>query len=89
MDYAAVLRQYNRYGHGLSMREFREDEGYDYWKFCKLAREGQIELEAKSGGDRKPGFAEVSPDGSQSEKKRSGIGKLTIIHYFCSMALTV
>lgn len=66
VDYAAALRQYNRYGHGRSMRKFCEDEGYDYWKFCKLAREGQMELEAKSGADRKPGFVEVAPDGSQS-----------------------
>ena len=66
VDYAAALRQYNRYGRGRSMRKFCEDEGYDYWKFCKLAREGQIEMESKSGADKKPGFIEVTPDGSQS-----------------------
>ncbi len=64
MDYAA-LRQYNRYGRGHSMRKFCEDEGYDYWKFCKLARKGQIELESKSGADKKPGFVEVAPDGTR------------------------
>ncbi len=66
VDYAAALRQYSRYGRGRSMKRFCEDEGYDYWKFCRLAREGQIELESKSGADKKPGFIEVTPDGSQS-----------------------
>lgn len=36
VDYAAVLRQYHRYGRGRSMKKFCDDEGYDYWKFCKL-----------------------------------------------------
>lgn len=67
VDYAAALRQYNRYGHGRSMKKFCEDEGYDYWKFCKLAREGQIEMGAKSGADKRPGFVEVNPDGTQSQ----------------------
>ena len=67
VDYAAALRQYNRYGHGRSMKKFCEDEGYDYWKFCKLAREGQIEMGAKSGADRRSGFIEVNPDGTQSQ----------------------
>lgn len=49
VDYAAALRQYNKYGRGRSMKKFCEDEGYDYWKFCKLAREGQIEMESKTG----------------------------------------
>ena len=66
VDYAAALRQYNRYGHGRSMKKFCEDEGYDYWKFCELAREGQIEMGAKSGADKRPGFIEVNPDGTQS-----------------------
>ena len=67
VDYAAALRQYNRYGHGRLMKKFCEDEGYDYWKFCKLAREGQIEMGAKSGTDNThPGFIEVKPDGTQS-----------------------
>ena len=49
------------------MKKFCEDEGYDYWKFCKLAREGQIEMGgAKSGTDRRLGFIEVNPDGTQS-----------------------
>ena len=38
VDYAAALRQYQKYGRGRSMKKFCEDEGYDYWKFCKLAR---------------------------------------------------
>lgn len=44
VDYAAALRQYHRYGRGRSMKKFCEDEGYDYWKFCKLAREGLSEM---------------------------------------------
>ena len=67
VDYAAALRQYNRYGRGRSMKKFCEDEGYDYWKFCKLAREGQIEMGVKSGADKRPGFIEVNPDGTQSQ----------------------
>lgn len=44
VDYAAALRQYQKYGRGRSMKKFCKDDGYDYWKFCKLAREGQIEM---------------------------------------------
>ena len=66
VDYAEALRQYNRYGRGRSMKKFCEDEGYDYWKFCKLARDGQIDLNARSGED-KPGFVEVKPDGAVAQ----------------------
>lgn len=48
------------------MKKFCEDEGYDYWEFCLLAREGQLEMESKSGTDKRPGFIEVNPDGTQS-----------------------
>lgn len=48
------------------MKKFCEDEGYDYWKFCKLAREGQIEMGSKTGTDKRAGFIEVNPDGTQS-----------------------
>ena len=66
VDYAAALRQYNKYGRGRSMKKFCEDEGYDYWKFCKLAREGQAEMVSKSGTSGHPGFIEVNPDGTHS-----------------------
>ena len=66
VDYAAALRQYNRYGRGRSMKKFCEDEGYDYWKFCKLAREGQIDLNARSG-EVKPGFVEGKPYGAVAQ----------------------
>lgn len=66
VDYAAALRQYNKYGRGRSMKKFCEDEGYDYWKFCKPAREGQIEMGSKTGTDKRSGFIEVNPDGTQS-----------------------
>lgn len=65
VDYAAALRQYQKCGRGRSMKKFCEDEGYDYWKFCKLAREGQIEMASKSGADKRPGFIEVNPDVQQ------------------------
>ncbi len=45
------------------MKKFCEDEGYDYWKFCKLAREGQMEIWSKTGTDKRSGFIEVNPDG--------------------------
>ena len=67
VDYAAALRQCQRYGRGRSMKKFCEDEGYDYLKLCKLAREGQAEMTVKSGADKKPGFIEVNPDGTQSQ----------------------
>lgn len=50
VDYAAALRHYSRYGRGRSMRKFSEDEGHDYWKFCKYARSGQAELNIRAGG---------------------------------------
>lgn len=70
VDYAAALRQYHRYGRGRSMKKFCEDEGYDYWKFCKLAREGQSEMDAKIIADKHPVFIEVNPDGTQSSVQR-------------------
>ena len=49
------------------------DEGYDYWKFCKLAREGQSEMDARIIADKHPVFIEVNPDVPQSsvQRKRS------------------
>ena len=38
-QFAAALRQYQYYSHGRSLRKFCEDEGLDYQKFCKYARE--------------------------------------------------
>ena len=70
VDYAAALRQYHRYGRGRSMKKFCEDEGYDYWKFCKLAREVQSEMDAKNIADKHPVFIEVNPDGTQSSVQR-------------------
>ena len=29
------------------MKRFREYEGYDYWKFCKLASEDRLEMEPR------------------------------------------
>ena len=52
------------------MKKFCEDEGYDYWKFCKLAREGQSEMDAKIIADKHPVFIEVNPDVPQSSVQR-------------------
>lgn len=38
-QFAAALRQYQYYSHGRSIRKFCDDEGLDYAKFCKYARE--------------------------------------------------
>lgn len=70
VDYAAALRQYHRYGRGRSVKKFCEDEGYDYWKFCKLAREGQSEMDAKIIANKHPVFIEVNPDVPQSSVQR-------------------
>ncbi len=43
VDYTAALRQFRQYGKGRSMRQFCEDEGYDYKKFCKFSRCGARE----------------------------------------------
>ena len=64
-DYAAALLQYRRFSRGRSMRQFCDDEGYDYNKFCRYAREGEKER----GVESEPGvFLEVSsPDTQPSD----------------------
>jgi len=60
-DYAAALRHYQRYHHGRSMRRYCEEEGYDYAKFCKYARE------AMDADKSEPAtFLEVPPECSSS-----------------------
>lgn len=51
------------------MKKFCEDEGYDYWKFCKLAHEGKLEMETKSITENQPGFIEVNVYDPQSPAK--------------------
>lgn len=51
------------------MKKFCEEEWYDYWKFCKLSREGQSEMDAKIIADKHPVFIEVNPD-SRTQKLR-------------------
>lgn len=56
-QFAAALRQYQYYSHGRSLRKFCEDEGLDYQKFCKYAREhGPV-----SDAGRQPGSADALP----------------------------
>ena len=51
------------------MKKFCEDEGYDYW-ICKLAREGQSDMDAKIIADKHSVFIEVNPDVTQSSVQR-------------------
>jgi len=68
VDYAAALRHYQHYHHGRSMRRYCEDEGYDYAKFCKFARE------AMSAEHNEPAtFLEVPPDGPSSAESMPGV----------------
>ena len=39
------------------MKRFCEDEGYDYWKFCKLASEDQKEMEQQKTSLKIKGLA--------------------------------
>jgi len=67
-DYASALKQYRKYSRGRSMRQFCEDEGYDYAKFCRYAREGEKEQAI----DREPStFLEISA-GSDSAGQPCG-----------------
>lgn len=78
VNYAAALRQYHRYGRGRSMKKFCEEEGYDYWKFCKLSREGQSEMDAKIIADKHSVFIEVNPDGRTLKLKGLVAGSLRL-----------
>jgi len=67
-DYASALKHYRKYSRGRSMRQFCEDEGYDYTKFCRYAREGEKEQAI----DREPStFLEISPE-SESAGRSCG-----------------
>lgn len=52
------------------MKKFCEEEGDDYWKFCKLSREGQNEMDAKIIADKHPVFIEENPDGRTQKLKK-------------------
>ncbi len=56
VDYTAALRQFRQFGRGRSMRQFCEDEGYDYKKFCKFSRCGAREqdIQLNKLEDRQP-----------------------------------
>ncbi|MCI2059993.1 MAG: hypothetical protein LKJ87_03905 [Bacteroidales bacterium] len=58
------------------MKKFCKEEGYDYWKFCKLSREGQSEMDAKIIADKHPVFIEVNPDGWTQKLKGLATGSL-------------
>lgn len=60
------------------MKKFCEEEGYDYWKFCKLAREGLSEMDAKIIADKHPVFIEVNPDGRTQKLKGLVAGSLRL-----------
>lgn len=60
------------------MKKFCEEEGDDYWKFCKLSREGQSEMDAKIIADKHPVFIEVNPDGRTQKLKGLVTGSLRL-----------
>ena len=64
-QFAAALRQYQYYSHGRSIRKFCDDEGLDYQKFCKYAREhspGSESVKQGSGDILPATFIEVQQE---------------------------
>ena len=43
------------------MKRFYEDEGFDYWKFCKLASEDRLEMEPQKYPLKIKGFEKRMP----------------------------
>lgn len=41
INYAFALNNYNQNGRGRSMRQFSEDENYDYDKFMRYSQNGR------------------------------------------------
>ena len=61
-DYAAAYRQFMNFSHGLSLKQFCEDKGYDYGKLqLALIRIAQLEDELKAQASR--------PDRTAREKE--------------------
>lgn len=44
INYALALKNYQQNGRGRSMKQFCEEEGYDYNKFMRYSRRGRTEL---------------------------------------------
>lgn len=66
-QFAAALRQYQYYSHGRSLRKFCEDEGLDYQKFCKYARE-----HGPGSEDGKKADTDILPDTFVEVKHAAG-----------------
>ena len=62
VDYAAAYRQFMNFSHGLSLKQFCEDKGFDYGKLQQaLIRIAQLEDELKAQASR--------PDWTAREKE--------------------
>ena len=53
INYAFALKNYQQNGRGRSMRQFCEEEGYDYDKFMRYTRKGQKELSILKEADER------------------------------------
>ncbi len=53
INYAFALKNYNQNGRGRSMKQFCEEEGYDYDKFMRYSRKGQKELSVLKEADER------------------------------------
>lgn len=49
MDYAAVVREYRTNGGGLKMKEWCQQEGYDYFKVRRYSKRMPSEKSRKLG----------------------------------------
>ena len=51
VNYAFALKNYQQNGRGRSMKQFCEEEGYDYEKFMQYSRRGQKEYSVLKEAD--------------------------------------
>lgn len=73
-QFAAALRQYQYYSHGRSIRKFCEDEGLDYQKFCKYAREHGpgSDADKQAASAASPGIIISKPPSSLHYQRHDG-----------------
>ncbi len=65
-DLAAMLRQYQYYSHGRSMRRFCEEENLDYSRFCRYARNHPVSQEAATSDIVPDTFVELKVMGEEA-----------------------
>ena len=61
INYAFALKNYQQNGRGRSMKQFCEEEGYDYDKFMRYSRKGQKELSILKDADERQGTDKFIP----------------------------